>query len=292
MKTRPILCFGEVLWDDLPQGRFLGGAPANVAYHLLQWERYPLLISSVGEDAAGEALLDALEQRGLDTRGVSELSELPTGRVTVALDEQGQAKYNIQEPAAWDRIELPLLLDNVAPRAIVFGSLALRGDHNRRVLDQLLSRDCGLKVFDVNLRSPYDDKQRILKLASRVDVLKLNHHELETLTGKTYRDQRYDEGIRELSAMTGVTRICVTLGDKGAVYFDRGNWSECPGVAAIVRDTIGAGDAFTACMTAALVMGESANVWVERACRLGAFVASCSGAMPSYELRKGRAVSL
>jgi len=282
------LCFGEVLWDELPQGKFLGGAPANVAYHLLQLERYPVLISAVGEDDAGQALVDELEIRGLDIRGVSELSGLETGRVSVQLDSEGQAQYDIMEPAAWDRIELPLLLDNVAPRAVVFGSLALRGEHNRRVLENLLARDCGLKVFDVNLRAPYDDHERVLDLASRVDVLKLNHHELEALTGKTYPNERYDEGIRELSAMTGVTRICVTLGDKGAVYFDRGKWSECPGVKAEVKDTVGAGDSFTACMTAALVMEEPAGIWVERACRLGAYVASCSGAMPPYEIKNGR----
>lgn len=280
-----IVCFGEVLWDCLPKGLFLGGAPFNAACHLRKLGCRPVVISAVGDDFLGEETLQRAQAQGLDTFAIAMKKGLRTGVAKVVLDASGSASYVFPEPCAWDRIELDEVARNelTSASAILFGSLAARSERNAEQIDSILSETHALRIFDVNLRPPHDDRETVLALAQKADVLKLNEHELAFLAGRDFSPEGLEETIRAVIDLTGVRKVCVTLGGAGAAYFD-GRWlitAESPPVE--VRDTIGAGDAFTAAFTAGLVRGDAPQDLLERACRLGAYVASCDGAIPDYE---------
>lgn len=294
MSQRPpfrILCFGEVLWDCLPTGRLPGGAPLNVAYHLYRLGAVPLMISAVGTDALGDEMLSYLTSRGLNTEFIARHQRLPTGVVTVAVSAAGQPSYTIEEGVAWDDIAGTGEWRAAIPgsSAIVFGSLAARSAANRAALDELLATPGLLRVMDVNLRAPFDDPDLVLSLARRADWIKLNEHELAILAGRevTHGDWPGSllPAIEALAAATGCRRICVTAGERGAVSWNDGGCATASAPAIVVRDTIGAGDAFTAALVHGLLTapGEDAAI-LERACALGALVASLPGGQPDYDL--------
>lgn len=286
-----IFCFGEILWDCLPHGDFLGGAPFNVAYHLHKLGAEALMISAIGRDDFGNQTRARIAGQKLSGEFVAENPGLPTGTVSVRLDPNGNASYVFADPAAWDHIPVTesVLSKAAASAAIVFGSLALRHEFNRASLDALLAVRGPLKVFDVNLRTPYDDTTLVFALARKADVLKLNDAELGRLTGTNAAKLATDEkalasAARDLAHATACPSICVTRGERGALWLLQGDFHSMAAPAVAVRDTIGAGDAFTA----AFVMGlldrkfEPARL-LERACALGAFVASKDGAQPDYD---------
>lgn len=280
-----IVSFGEVLWDCLPHGRFLGGAPLNVAYHLARLGWNPLLVSAVGVDALGDEVLERMRTAGLKTSGVSRSKALSTGTVRVALDDAGQAVYRIERPVAWDRIERRPEMDSGRPSVLIHGSLALRSEENRMLLDAWRMRRPRLRVFDLNLRAPFDDLDALRPYVWHADVLKLNEEEATRLMGPGHasRDPVYQ--ARELSRGYGCGIVCITLGARGAVLYHRGNTFVAPGPHVVVRDTIGAGDAFTAALVDGLLRCPVEPDWTRllpRACALGAFVASHDGAQPEY----------
>lgn len=292
-----ILCFGEILWDCLPHGLFLGGAPFNVAYHLKQLGHEPLMLSSVGDDWLGTQTLKRIRSRGLSDKLVQVHHELPTGTVDVAIDSAGNASYEFADPAAWDRLpDTEAVLESAQKcQALVFGSLALRHKENRALLYKLLAQRHWLSVFDVNLRPPYDDIPLALELAQHADVLKLNASELLRLTNHApVPDVDKDETlIREkltiLEAETGCRNICVTRGSYGAFSLREGHLTSASAPTVTVRDTIGAGDAFTAAFVSGLlspVEAHEQDALLKRACVLGAFVASQDGAQPQYDHQK------
>jgi len=285
--TGPILCFGEILWDHLPTGRFMGGAPLNVAVHLRRLGRRALPVSAVGDDGPGAEALATLNRLGVDTRAVAIRRDLPTGTVRVSLDADGNPRFTIAEPAAWDRIPNPSGAAAIAaenPRAVVFGSLALRQAPNRRTLARLLKATAAIRICDINLRPPHDDRARALRLARRADLLKLNRQELLVLSGAA-AGTPLEAAVAALQRRTGCRRICVTLGADGAILLDHGRWHRCRPEPVTVRDTVGAGDAFTAVLAAALT-ARATPPWpavLADACRLAAYVASRSGATPAYD---------
>ena len=289
---RRILCFGEVLWDCLPTGRLPGGAPLNVAYHLKQLGDEPLMISAVGADALGDEMISYLGGRGLSTEFIARHRRLPTGIVTVALSASGQPSYTIEEGVAWDDIAGSGTWRAALPgaEAIVFGSLAARTAANRGALDELLAAPGLLRLMDVNLRAPFDERDRVFALAARADWIKLNEHELAMLTEQT--PPPGDElgslipAMEALGETTGVRRICVTCGERGAVLWNEGASAVARAPAIVVRDTIGAGDAFTAALVHGLLTAPGADLAnLERACALGALVASLPGGQPTYDLK-------
>jgi len=294
MRSRPphrILCFGEVLWDCLPTGRLPGGAPLNVAYHLSRLGADPRMISAVGADALGDEILSYLTARGLDTTFIHRQRRLPTGVVTVALNASGQPSYTIEEPVAWDDIagagEWRAAV--LGAEAIVFGSLAARTAANRGALDELLATPKLLRVMDVNLRAPFDERELVLALATRADWLKLNEHELAVLSGRAPIAGSWAESLRPaievLAAATGCRRICVTGGERGAVAWSDGALVHAAAPEIIVQDTIGAGDAFTAAFVLGLLKAPGdTHAVLEHACALGALVASLPGGQPDYQL--------
>ena len=285
--------FGEILWDCLPSGRHAGGAPFNVAGHIAQLGVSVSLLSSVGQDALGDEILGLAEQKGVNVEFVDRARiGLPTGTAIATVDALGNATYDLVRPVAWDEIIVSAeALASVAQAgAFVFGSLASRSPYNLEQLDHLLEVKGPLKFFDVNLRPPFADPKRIVELAARADVLKLNHDEVGQMaswirTGEaTPNPPGNPEAVAAacaiLSEATNTARICVTMGAEGAALWDRGNLVTAVAPQVVVKDTVGAGDAFMAGLIVGLTRGANTQTVLETACRLGAIVASHDGATP------------
>jgi fructokinase len=283
-----IACFGEVLWDILPQGIFLGGAPINVAYHLTRLGVRALPISAVGRDFLGDEALQRIAGWPAETVFITRHPRRPTGTVRASLDARGAASYQIAERVAWDRIDVPRKLRRIpAPRALVYGSLALRGTWNRAALHELAtSWPDTLRVLDLNLRPPFDRGKGVSFALGYAHVIKLNDDELQRQTKLSVRTMRdIENAARRFSTMRRVNRICVTAGARGAGLLWDDVWSWEGGRVVDVRDTVGAGDAFLAGFIAAhFVRAELPETALASACRLGEFVAARDGAMPHYHL--------
>ncbi len=285
-RRESIACFGESLWDLLPRGLFLGGAPLNVSYHLSCNGALALPISAVGRDFLGDEALRRISQWTLDSRFIARHSALPTGTVQATLDKKGIARYRIAENVAWDNIHLSRsLLSEPAPRALVFGTLALREELNQKALQRLIKAwPSTLRVLDINLRAPFD-REEILAFALEHDqVVKLNDEELARMVGKkTTTASRLERTSRKFAESNGLTRVCVTAGAAGAGLLWDGNWYWENSRPTPVRDTVGAGDAFLAALLSAiLIRAKPPAQSLAAACRLGEFVASRDGATPNY----------
>ena len=286
--------FGEILWDCLPSGRHAGGAPFNVAAHLAQLGVSVSLISAVGRDPLGDEILKVAGDKGVNVEFVARVRVgLPTGTVLVTVDANGNATYELVQPAAWDEIKVPAAaLEAVAKaHAFTFGSLAGRSPYNLDQLDRLLAVKGPLKFFDVTLRPPFADPDLVMQLARRADVIKLNDSEVGRLalwlqTGEMKQEempQTIDDIARACAVISGLTkasRICVTMAEKGAALWEGGNVVTARAPKVVVKDTVGAGDAFMAGLMVGLTRGTDTHKVLEDASRLGAFVASHDGATP------------
>lgn len=280
-----ILCFGEVLWDSLPAGLFPGGAPLNVAYHLRMLGLAPIVVSAVGRDRLGEEMRRRFDVWGLDARGVRVDPTRETGLSRVALVD-GSPRYEIVEGVAWDEIEAsPEILELARSSvAIVFGSLAQRSPTNRTQLRTLLAANpAALKVFDVNLRRPFDSSAIVWSLASAADLVKLNVDELAALLGETLSPADFEIAVRRFARRAGVDQVCLTAGALGAGLLLEDRWAWRPSRPVAVRDSVGAGDAFLAALLfGRLRRAESPAATLRRACRLARVVVSRDGATPAY----------
>ncbi|MEY2490293.1 MAG: fructokinase [Verrucomicrobiota bacterium] len=285
--------FGEILWDCLPSGRHAGGAPFNVTAHLAQIGVSASLISCIGRDALGDEILKVAQDKRVNTQFVTRARiGLGTGTVLVTVDANGNATYELVQPAAWDEIRVPAeALEAVSKaRALIFGSLAGRSPYNLEQLDRLLAVKGPLKFFDVNLRPPFTDAPLVVQLARRADVLKLNDGEVGQLaawlrTGEMKHDTPRDtmaisNACAVIAEATNASRICVTLAEEGAALWDRGKLVTAPAPKVVVKDTVGAGDAFMAGLMVGLTRGTDTHKVLVNACRLGAYVASHDGATP------------
>ena len=279
-----MFCFGEVLWDCLPRGLFLGGAPLNVASHLARLGVKAGMISAVGDDLLGSEALARLQSAGVDTSFVSVIEGTHTGSVGVTLDMFGNPRYTIREDVAWDHISLPEGLTDAlfGASALVFGTLAMRSPDNLRVLEALLEVEWPMRVYDVNLRAPFYTVEKALTLSRFADLVKCNEEEARELCGAPASAQP-EALVRMLADVTDAGRVCITLGARGAMYL--GPMGLLHAVAPKVHsiDSVGAGDAFLAAMVAGIVEGKEDHPdFLLRCCRLGAFVAASEGALPSY----------
>ncbi|MEJ7713983.1 MAG: PfkB family carbohydrate kinase [Pyrinomonadaceae bacterium] len=296
--SAPLLCFGEVLWDRFPGSMLPGGAPVNVAYHLKRHGRHAIPITAVGEDELGVKLLQQIKDWELDARFISIVKNKPTGVVDVILHEDGSASYRIAEEVAWDFIETPSEVLETARRcaALIFGTLAARFDHNREKLALLLlASEASLKVYDVNLRPPYDQHHLVWELARRADLVKLNDAELLALVAarRAGRDD-LQEAAAEFASQSNCPFVCVTAGARGAGLLADGVWHWADAHPVIARDTVGAGDAFLASLIDGMLRRESEEEFpklLARACRVGEFVAASDGATPLYHLSNGQVVT-
>ncbi len=294
MSTRAnVLCFGEVLWDVLPEGRHAGGAPMNVAYHLSRLGLLGWPVSSVGNDDLGRELLRQLRHWGVACDLIGVVPGRATGTVQVTLD-RGSPSYEIVRDVAWDYIDVPIELpDDCQPvAAIVYGSLAQRNDHNRRSLATLLERSASaLRVLDVNLRPPFDHPDHVWKLAGGADLVKLNDEELVFLLGTADAGEDLEGSAREFAARADLERLCVTCGAAGAGLLDRGDWYWVDSRPVEVRDTIGAGDSFLAALVCGILTSpDRPRDNLLFASHLAGFVASSDGATPAYEISENRVI--
>lgn len=287
MPGRSVICFGEVLWDSLPRGIFPGGAPVNVAYHLNQFGLTAYPVTAVGNDFLGDEFIRRFKYWDLSPRFVGRVDK-PTGAVVVDLDESGIPSYKFLEDVAWDEIPLPHELTKVCETAsaIVFGTLAQRSEFNREQLAKL--RDWlpdARHAFDVNLRAPYDSEDVVWELAKNCDLIKLNNEELLRMLDLVVTTDALKTGAKLFAERTGCPRICVTAGSKGAGLWWGDQWFWEPSQKVDVKDTVGAGDSFLASlMDGWMVKGLTPGENLKRASRVAEFIATCDGAMPSYEL--------
>jgi fructokinase len=277
MPSRPlILTLGEILWDLLPGGKQLGGAPANFGCHAAQLGADVRIVSAVGDDELGREILMRLRGHDLDTSLIAVDPQHPTGTVTVTL-AAGQPTYTIHERVAWDFIPATPALIDLAGRAdcVCFGTLAQRGPDSRETIRAVLSRTRpdSVRVFDINLRQHYYDRGMIDGSLGRATVLKINDQEIATLG---------ESPVGLFSRFPGLRLIALTRGSDGsALYAADGSVAEHPGYpAAPMADAIGAGDAFTAALAVGLLAGRSLTQINDVANRLASYVCTQSGATP------------
>jgi fructokinase len=284
--NKNILSFGEVLWDAFGDVKKAGGAPMNVARHLVQQHNSVLFASSVGTDASGDELADFLKNNGLYSNLIQHDPKLPTCEVTVQLDENNQATYIIPQPVSWDNIKFTKELKEAAKNAgaIVFGSLACREKTSFDTLLDVLDANEGLKIFDVNLRPPHYDVATIEALAARANVVKMNEEEADLLITGSAADLK--EKIKEFHGKYHTSVICVTRGEHGAIVWKDHEFYEHPGFKVKVADTVGAGDSFLATFITGLLNNTPLQPLIEKSCAVGSFVASQRGANPVYNVEE------
>lgn len=276
---------GEVLWDMLPEGKKLGGAPSNFAYHTSRFGMESYVVSSVGRDAPGREILERLRSLGLD-RYVSEV-DYPTGTVQVELDNAGIPCYRIREGVAWDYIPYTDRLRELAARtdAVCFGSLAQRSPVSMATvnsfLDDMPDGEGRLKIFDINLRQNFYDRQTLENSLKKCNVLKINDEELEVVSRFFgYAGKGQEKGCISLLNDYGLGILILTCGVHGSYVFTPDDISFLRTPEVKVADTVGAGDSFTASFTAALLKGKDVREAHRIAVEVSAYVCTCEGAMP------------
>jgi len=279
-----VVGIGEILWDILPDGRQLGGAPANFAFHARALGAASVIVSAVGDDPAGREILAQIRSRGLDASGIATVSSAPTGTVTVALDAGGIPHYTIHEGVAWDVIPWTAGLRDIAARAdaVCFGSLAQRSPVSRATIGAFLDAtwpDC-LRVLDLNLRQSYFSRDIVVGLLGRATVLKLNDEELATVAGMLSLPGPETRVLAALLGAYPLTLIALTKGPMGSRFFGSGVDLSHPGFCVETEDTVGAGDAFTATLVAGLLKKKNWEEIGERANRIAGYVCSRKGAWP------------
>lgn len=285
-----IVGMGEALWDVLPEGKKIGGAPANFAYHVSQFGFDSRVVSAVGNDPLGDEILEVFAEKQLKHQ--LERVDYPTGTVQVTLDGEGVPCYEIKEHVAWDNIPFTDSLKRLAlsTRAVCFGSLAQRNEVSRatinRFLDTMPDMEGQLKIFDINLRQGFYTKEIIRESCQRCNVLKINDEELVTISRLFgYPGIDLQDKCWILIAKYNLKMLILTCGTNGSYVFTPGtvSFQETPKVP--VADTVGAGDSFTATFCASLLKGKSVPEAHKLAVEVSAYVCTQSGAMP--ELPEG-----
>lgn len=281
-----IVCFGEVLFDVFPTGRRIGGAPLNVAFRLSSFGNTVDLISRIGDDSLCNEVLKFLHTHDISSKNIQIDSEYKTGEVTVTIDPQGNASYEILAPVAWDFIEVNQhALEAVRKSdAFIFGSLACRNEISKSSLLHLLG-ESRYKIFDINLRAPHYDFELLKILMLQSDFIKFNDDELllvcENLGKKT---TKIKEAISYVSKVTSTSTICVTRGKKGAILWLNNSFYKHKGYQAKVANTVGAGDSFLATLVDQLLKKKEPNKALDFACKIGSEVVKYEEATPELFL--------
>lgn len=275
---------GEVLWDFLPGGRQLGGAPTNFACQASALGAEACLVSRVGRDELGCEALRQLEKLGVATGCIEVDPSLPTGTVSVEVAGDGQPHYQIHQNVAWDAVNGKAAGRAVAlADAVCFGSLAQRSPTTRATIQSLVAsapREA-LRIFDVNLRQNFFNRRLIEESLALANVLKVNDSELPCLAEMFGLAGDEREQIAQLASRDQLRCVACTRGGRGSLLFLEGRWGEHPGLQTKVVDTVGAGDSFTAAMTLGLLAGWDLERVNENANRVAAYVCSCAGATPA-----------
>ena len=284
---RYVVGLGEVLWDVLPEGKKLGGAPANFAYHAGQFlgMNNTIAVSALGEDKLADETIEALKEHGLND--LLPRVPYPTGTVQVQLDEQGIPTYDIKENVAWDNIPFDEDVQQIARncRAVCFGSLAQRNVVSRETIQKFLDAtpyDC-LKIFDINLRQQFYTQEVIRESLQRCNILKINDEEL-VLIGRMfgYPGLDIENKCWLILGKYNLDMLVLTCGTNGSYVFTPGQKSFQPTPKVQVADTVGAGDSFTGSFVGSILNGKSVAEAHRTAVQVSAFVCTQNGAMPAY----------
>lgn len=279
-----IVGFGEALWDVFPEGRKIGGAPANFAYHVAQWGLDSCAVSAIGNDELGDDIVRKFDENGLNYR--LERVDFPTGTVQVTLDENKVPSYNIMEGVAWDNIPMTPELEALARdcRAVCFGSLAQRSAVSRATINAFIDMmpEDSLKIFDINLRQHYYTVEIICDSMKKADILKINDEEIlvvAQLLDVTEKSER--EICKVLLDKFDLRMVILTCGDRGSYVLtrDESSWVDTPKVSVV--STVGAGDSFTGTFIASILLGKTLRQAHEAAVKVSAYVCTCQGAMPA-----------
>lgn len=281
--NKPIIIgLGEVLWDMLPGGKQLGGAPANVAFHASQLGGDAFVLSAVGNDVLGLEIIDTLERRGIHY--LLSQTKQPTGTVDVIL-KQGIPEYTIVENVAWDNIqftdEVKILSQQAA--AVCFGSLAQRSQQSRETIQKVLEElpVNAVKLFDINIRQHFYTNEIISSSLHACNVLKINDEELDLLTDLLMLPSNEMAKLDVLLGKYKIQLIALTKGEKGSLLYNGNELSQLDIQQVHVADTIGAGDSFSATLIMGLIKGESIRMIHKQANSISAFVCTQHGATPT-----------
>jgi len=282
--NRYVVGLGEALWDVLPEGKKLGGAPANFSFHASQFDLNSVAVSALGEDALAEETIKQLEEK--DLKYEMPRVPYPTGTVQVELDTDGVPTYDIKENVAWDNIPFTKSIENIArnTRAVCFGSLAQRNVVSRETIQKFLDvtpNDC-IKIFDINLRQQFYTKEVIQDSLKRCNMLKINDEEL-VIIGRMfgYPGLDIENKCFLILGKYNLDILVLTCGVNGSYVFTPGKVSYQPTPKVEVADTVGAGDSFTGSFCAAILSGKSVEEAHKLAVNVSAFVCTQNGAMPA-----------
>lgn len=278
---------GELIWDMLPQGKQLGGAPCNFAYHAFKSGCKPFVISALGADSLGIEILDRFDKLDLNKNFVQQTDDFPTGTVNVSLDGSGIPSYIIHENVAWDNIGWNSSLETLAKSmdAVCFGSLAQRNPVSRQTILNFLKAtktDC-LRVFDINLRQAFYSENIIVQSLELANILKLNEDELPVVAELLKLQGNDEELLKLLMQKFSLKLIALTKGDKGSVLLTEKEQSFMYVPKVKIADTVGAGDSFTAVLVAGLLQNQELKRIHKTANQVAAFVCTRNGAMPKYK---------
>ncbi len=274
---------GEVLFDVLPEGKKLGGAPVNFTFHAQQLGLIAFPISAVGRDADGREIVDKLTRAGLSTKYIQQ-NDYPTGTAKVSLDAQGIPNFTVTEKVAWDYIQWTDQLIELAAKvnAVCFGSLAQRSSNSCRSIQDFLhyTRHNCLRIFDINLRQHHYTLEVIEKSLHEANILKLNNEELTILQKLMDLPDSFYDALYTLRDRYELEYIALTRGAEGSVLLDSNISCDCPGYQVTVIDTVGAGDSYTAVLAYG-ILHQMPLEWINRmANRAAAYVCSQAGATP------------
>jgi fructokinase len=281
---KSVVCFGEILWDNLPNGKRPGGAPMNVAYHLHKLGLQSHLISSIGNDQPGKELINFLNGIGVNTECIQTSDQFETSQVLASINEENEVSYEIVAPVAWDDIQWEAKMEEIIRKsdAFVFGSLASRNEISGSTLLQMLSYS-DYKVFDVNLRAPHYSPRLVSDLLRQANMVKINAAELLLIcewNGICF--SRELDNIEALFDLFGMNEILITKGSQGATYYNGTVTYEYPAYHISVADTIGSGDSFLAAFLAKKLAAEPLETTLDYAVAMGAFITAQHGACPEY----------
>ncbi len=281
-----VCCFGEILWDVLPDGPKPGGAPLNVTYHLNKLGVSARLISRVGDDEDGRKLRDLMGKCNLQNELLQTDRLYDTSHVLATVEEDKEVSYEIVFPVAWDFIEMNASVLTAVKNAgyFVYGSLAARNEISGKTLSGLLEQ-ANCKVLDINLRPPFYKREVLDMLLSAADILKVNQTELENIIS-IFKEKSLPEEVEQVDWIRRrfkIKEIIITKGARGASYYSQEGVYHSDGRVIKVEDTIGSGDAFLAAFLAFHSRGEAPETILNKATAMGAFIAGKKGGCPDYK---------
>ncbi len=280
---RLVVGLGEVLWDMLPEGRKIGGAPVNFAYHAGQFGIDTMAVSAIGNDKLGEDTI--AEMNGKHLNHIFPSVPYPTGSVQVSLDEKGVPAYDIKENVAWDNIPFTNEIESVARscQAVCFGSLAQRNTVSRSTIRKFIEStpDGCIRIFDINLRQNFYTSNVIHDSLELCNILKINDEEIMLVSRMFNYDSSNIENVcRTIMEDFSLEMVILTCGTKGSYIFTKDDVSFMPTPKVNVADTVGAGDSFTGSFCAAILRGLPVAEAHKKAVEVSAYVCTQNGAMP------------